>query len=416
MRPTSLLVLFKQGTSNCQNVKLFWCRIGTKHWENLYIVLLFSSSRKQRAASTLLKLSPIWVYSCHWEMNMKFEICLVVSLLFTVDVLCHFKADPRLLLVSLDGFRWDYLKKNASFPNFKRIIKDGIHARLGVKNAFLTKTFPDHYTIVTGLYEESHGIVGNTFFDPDFNQTFAVWNETQERQSKWFDDGGEPIWVTNQKYSTARRSGSVFWPGDRAPVKGFLPYRHLSYDSTVPFRKRIDWIIGWFIDEYPINLGLLYYEQPDHCGHTFGPESDQMLEQLIELDGDIGYLLQQLEKNDILDDVNVIITSDHGMTSTPTDEEHEINLDKYLDLMSYDINSVNPVATIRPKSDGMLLYKSPEWDKQIFSGLKYPSIIIYLWVLKSFVLLRQFFWVLITHSYLLGLHGCILIILLPSMF
>ena len=291
---------------------------------------------------------------------MKFEICLVVSLLFTVDVLCHFKADPRLLLVSLDGFRWDYLKKNASFPNFKRIIKDGIHARLGVKNAFLTKTFPNHYTIVTGLYEESHGVVGNTFFDPHFNQTFNIWNNTQEAEPKWFDDGGEPIWVTNQKYSPARRSGSVFWPGDRAPVKGFLPYRHLSYDSTVPFRKRIDTIVGWFTDKYPINLGLLYYEQPDHCGHIFGPESDQMLEQLIELDKDIGYLLQKLEEKDILDDVNLIITSDHGMTNTPTDEEHKINLDKYIDLMSYDVDSVNPVATIRPKSHGMLLYIGPD--------------------------------------------------------
>ena len=278
---------------------------------------------------------------------------LLLGILCTVNVHCHFKDDPKLLLVSLDGFRWDYLKRNGSFPNFKRILQEGAHARLGVKNAFLTKTFPDHYTIVTGLYEESHGIVGNTFFDPHLNETFHNWNNIDDRDPKWFDNGGEPIWVSNQKFSTARRSGSIFWPGDRASVKGFLPYRYLTYDGSMPFRTRIDKIVSWFVDKYPINLGLLYFEEPDHTGHQFGPESKEIIEKVEELDGDIGYLLQKLEENGLLDDVNLIITSDHGMSTTPTDEEHKINLDKYLDLNSYVIDSVNPVATIRPKNNGM---------------------------------------------------------------
>lgn len=281
-------------------------------------------------------------------MNLSFHILLCI--LVTVKrVMCHFEEDPKLLLVSLDGFRWDYLSKNGSFPNFRLIIEKGVESKMGVKNAFLTKTFPNHYTIVTGLYEESHGIIGNTMFDPKYNETFHIANRTQEADSKWFDEGGEPIWVSNQKFSTSRRSGSIFWPGDRAAVKGFLPYRYLPYDGSMPFRTRIDKIISWFVDDYPINLGLLYFEEPDSTGHNFGPESPNITEKIQELDGDIGYLLKKLEDNDLLDDMNIIITSDHGMTSTPTDEEHKINLDKYLALDSYYVDSVNPVATIRPK-------------------------------------------------------------------
>ena len=286
---------------------------------------------------------------------MKIAYFMLSSLLFVVDVVGHFKADPKLLLVSLDGFRWDYMKKSNSFPNFERIINNGVHARQGVKTAFLTKTFPDHYTIVTGLFEESHGEVGNTIFDPHFNEVFNIENASQDADPKWFDYGGEPIWVTNQKYSTTRRSGSVYWAGDGAAVKGFLPYRHLKYDGSIPFRQRIDEIVNWFADEYPINLGLLYFEEPDQTGHDFGPESSDIIEKVKELDGDIGYLLGKLEENDLLDDMNIIITSDHGMTTTPTDEEHKIDLDKYLDIKTYDVDSVNPVATIRAKTKGLYI-------------------------------------------------------------
>lgn len=264
---------------------------------------------------------------------------------------CHFEEDPKLLLVSLDGFRWNYLNRKGKFPNFKAIINQGVKSEHGVKNAFLTKTLPNHYTIVTGLYEESHGIVANEFYDPDLKETFSLDNLTQQHQSKWFDNGGEPIWVTNQKSSTSRRSGSLMWPGSYAAVKGFLPYRYYApYDRTVPFRTRIDKIVSWFADEYPINLGLLYFEEPDYSGHKYGPDNENITKKIEELDADIGYLLKKLEENDILDGLNIIITSDHGMTSTPTDEDHKVDLDVYLSLDTYTAENLNPVITIRPKS------------------------------------------------------------------
>lgn len=267
-------------------------------------------------------------------------------------VLDSVQDNPKLLLVSMDGFRWDYLSKNGNFVNMKHIIQNGVTAKRGLKNVFLTKTFPNHYTILTGLYAESHGLVGNTFYDPVLKEKFDPGqNSTQLRDSRWFDVGAEPIWATNQKAGTSRRSGSVFFWGSDAPVKGFIPYRHLPFDGNVPFRNRTDIIIGWFTDPNPINLGLLYFNEPDHTGHIYGPESKEVLKKIEEMDEEIGYLLKRLKEVKLLDTMNIIITSDHGMTSLINDTMHAVDLNKYINIDAYDIDSTSPVATIRPKSE-----------------------------------------------------------------
>ncbi|KAJ8315595.1 hypothetical protein KUTeg_007745 [Tegillarca granosa] len=248
---------------------------------------------------------------------------------------------PLVLLVSFDGFRWDYLKRTDT-PNFDRILKSGVTARKGIKNIFITKTFPNHYSIVTGLYAESHGIVGNVMFDPVFNETFTV----QDRDSKWFDNGGEPIWVTNQRQDTTRRSGVMFWPGGSSSVKGILPYKYKLYDEKFPNKSRIDTVVSWFTDDYPVNLGLLYFSEPDEMGHHLGPTAPYISETIKALDGLVGYLLQKLTDAGLINDINIIITSDHGMASTPQDKI--INLDNYIDPTSYRIFTSNPVGNILP--------------------------------------------------------------------
>ena len=273
-----------------------------------------------------------------------------------IRVLCKMEAYPKLLLISLDGFRWDYLSKNGSFPNFKHIVKNGVTARRGLKNVFLTKTFPNHYSILTGLYAESHGVVGNKFYDPVLKEKFdTTKNRSQLFDSRWFDVGAEPIWATNQKAGGSRRSGSVMFYGSDARVKGFIPYKHIPIVDSVPFRNRTETIIKWFTDCYPINLGLLYGDGPDHIGHIFGPDSKEILQKLEEIDKDIGYLLKRLKEFNLLDKMNIIITSDHGMTALIDDAEHTVDLNKYISIDSYDIDATRPVATIRPKSKGTSL-------------------------------------------------------------
>lgn len=279
---------------------------------------------------------------------------------------------PRVLLISFDGFRWDYLSRSETkdhTPNFHRIMNDGVYAKRGVKNAFITKTFPNHYTIVTGLYEESHGIVGNIMYDPVLNETFNIYNVTQERSPKWFDNGGEPIWVTNQLQDTCncRKTGIVFWPGDSASVKGVLPYRYLLYDNSMKNKTRVDTMVKWFTDKYPVNLGLLYFEEPDAYGHKFGPDSPQVNEMIIGLDGVVGYLLDELKMKGILDSTDIIITSDHGMASTPNTTV--INLDDHISLNDYRIFSSNPIGNILP---------NPGKEEEIYNKLQnIPHLTVY---------------------------------------
>ena len=253
---------------------------------------------------------------------------------------------PKVLLVSFDGFRWDYLNNRTKTPNFNYIKQNGVHATRGLVNAFITKTLPNHYAIVTGLYEESHGMVGNEFYDPKLKEVFEFSNKTQAMESKWFDNGGEPIWVSNQKGSYRRRSGIVFWPGDSASVKGYLPTTYLPWNPLTPNETRIDYIITWFTTKQPINLGLLYFEEPDGYGHLHGPDSDQMTNMIGALDSVLGYLISELRRVGLLDKINLIVTSDHGMAQTPSDKI--IDLDKYINNKSYKIFSSNPVANILP--------------------------------------------------------------------
>lgn len=283
--------------------------------------------------------------------NPSYYLTVIFTLLVFVRVCASKQKVPRLLLISFDGFRWDYLDKpetKTSTPNFHRLMEEGVFAENGIKNTFITKTFPNHYTIVTGLYEESHGIVGNIMFDPDLNETFSIYNEKEEKSSKWFDNGGEPIWVTNQLQDdcNCRKTGVVFWPGDQAPVKGVLPYRYLPYDSTMPNNSRVDTIVNWFTDKYPVNLGLLYFEEPDGTGHKYGPDSQEVSNMVKGLDAVLGYLLQKLEEKSILDSTDIIITSDHGMSLTP--ESQVINLDDYISVQDYRIFSDNPIGSILP--------------------------------------------------------------------
>ena len=269
-----------------------------------------------------------------------------------LNLLCVSVDGHRVLLISMDGFRHDYIR-NPYLNNltaFHRMIADGAWAANGIKNVFMTKTFPNHYTLVSGLYEESHGIVGNEMYDPVFNATYEISNKSAVADPRWYS--GEPIWVTNQRQATTHRSGVVMWPTSTAPIEGFLPYRLLPFSRT-PFKDRVDTIVKWLADdEFPINLGLLYMEEPDETGHAFGPDSFELATELVKLNDVLQHLLYKLEDFHLLDKTDIILTSDHGMTTTPQNDTYKIDLNKYIDFDSYFVTSTNPVASIFPHSDG----------------------------------------------------------------
>ncbi|XP_071999826.1 bis(5'-adenosyl)-triphosphatase enpp4-like [Engystomops pustulosus] len=258
---------------------------------------------------------------------------------------------PRLILVSFDGFRADYLL-NYSFPNLQELIDDGVLVR-EVKNVFITKTFPNHYSIVTGLYAESHGIVANSMYDKSNNKVFRLDDDKSTNDPGWWNEA-TPIWVTNQR--AGRRSGAAMWPGADVTIQNLTLKDSLRYNSSLSFEERVDHITAWFTRAgNPINFATLYFEEPDKSGHLFGPENKLKMSQVLGvIDKKVGYLLAQLKKFKLWDTVNVIITSDHGMTQCSPDRV--IILDKCIGRGTYTLVDITPVAAILPLEDKNLVY------------------------------------------------------------
>lgn len=266
---------------------------------------------------------------------------LAICLLASPQTLCSLPEQTRVLLLSFDGFRWDYVDKVPT-PNFHNIIKNGVHVKQ-VTNVFITKTFPNHYTMVTGLYAENHGIVANEMYDPVLNATFSMQHMTIYNAKFW--EEAYPIWITNQMQG--HRSGAAMWPGTDVKIHGIFPTHYMHYNESVSFEERVAKLIEWFTCKEPINLGLLYWEQPDGMGHTLGPENVLMGRVISGIDKALGYLVSQLKRANLWDSLNIIITSDHGMAQSSRDRL--IELDQYVDRDLYTMIDHSPAVAILPK-------------------------------------------------------------------
>ena len=212
-------------------------------------------------------------------------------------------------MLSLDGCRWDY-PQMAKMPNLESIARRGVKME-SLQPSFPSKTFPNHYSIATGLYPDHHGIVQNSFYDPEMDAYYKIRDRAAVENGDFY--GGEPIWVTAEKQGL--RTASFFWVGSEAPVQGIYPSRWKKYDHHFPYAARVDSVIAWLqlpSRERP-RLITWYYPEPDGVGHEYSPESREVREKLEYLDSLIGDFLTKLERLPIADQVNVIVTSDHGM-------------------------------------------------------------------------------------------------------
>lgn len=256
---------------------------------------------------------------------------------------------PKLLLVSFDGFRADYLQ-NYEFPHLQNFIKEGVLVD-HVKNVFITKTFPNHYSIVTGLYEESHGIVANSMYDVITKKHFSDFND---RDPFWWNEA-VPIWVTNELQEN-RSSAAAMWPGTDIPIHNTTPSYFMNYSSTVSFEERLNNITTWLSSSNPpVTFAALYWEEPDASGHKYGPEDKENMRRVLkEIDDLIGDLVHKLKMLGLWENLNVIITSDHGMAQCSKDRL--INLDLCLDHSDYTLIDLTPVAAILPKINTTEVY------------------------------------------------------------
>jgi predicted AlkP superfamily pyrophosphatase or phosphodiesterase len=249
------------------------------------------------------------------------------------------QAKPYVILVSLDGFRYDYAQKYGA-KNLLALAARGASAPQGMIPSYPSITFPNHYTIVTGLYPEHHGIVAMTFYDPQRNQHYSFRDAQTVTDGTWY--GGVPLWSLAEKQGM--RSACFFWPGSEAEIAGARPTYYLRYDDSFPDEKRVDQVIAWLHlpEAQRPHFITLYYASVDHAGHQFGPETTETAEAVHHVDEMVGRLEAEIEKLPLR--IDVIVVSDHGME---TEQGDWINLDKYADLSEFETDS----ALLYPKSE-----------------------------------------------------------------
>ena len=270
-----------------------------------------------------------------------------------------FKSDARkpfknyVVLVSMDAFRWDYYRMYKT-PNLDKLATEGVKADRLIPS-FPTITFPNHYSIATGLYPDHHGLIDNNFLAVDLKLSYRMSDRSAVENPAFY--GGEPIWVTAQKQGA--KAASFFWVGSEAPVGGMHPVYWKKYDGTVTFEERIDSVVKWlgYPKEKRPELVTLYFDEPDATSHKFGPDSPQTEKVVERLDSLIGVLRAKLSSLPYYKRINLIVVSDHGMG--PISQERYINLkDVIPERMISSFSGGNPCLLINPaegKSDSVLL-------------------------------------------------------------
>ncbi|MRR18843.1 alkaline phosphatase family protein [bacterium] len=262
------------------------------------------------------------------------------------------RESPYLVMVSLDAFRWDYDSIHGT-PVLDDIARSGVMAERLIPS-FPTKTFPNHYTIATGLYPDHHGLVNNSFYAPDLDLVYRIGDRAMVANGGFY--GGEPMWVTARKQGM--KSASFYWVGSEAPIQGMQPDYWKVFDDEVAFGDRVDTVLKWL--SLPANrrphLVTLYFEEPDAISHDYGPVSSETGDVVRSLDSLIGVLRTGLAKLPQAGNINLIVLSDHGMTEVDESRYNYI-FDTLPQAMVKRIYGGNPVWAVEPaegKTDSVL--------------------------------------------------------------
>jgi len=254
-------------------------------------------------------------------------------------------ASGPLILISIDGFRWDYLDK-FSAPTLRQLASAGVHATKLIPS-FPSKTFPNHYTLVTGLRPEHHGIVSNYFFDPDFKLAFNKGRQADNEDPRWWA-GGEPVWITAEKQNV--RTACFYWPGSQSTFQGRQATYRKTYHGKIDSNDNVDDLLAQL--DRPAELRpkfcALYLDVVDVQGHKFGPDAPETAEAVAGVDAAVARLLEGLAQRGLRDTANLVIVSDHGMT--PIDTKRIIFLEDIMAVSTVQVESYGPNGGVRPKA------------------------------------------------------------------
>ncbi len=249
---------------------------------------------------------------------------------------------PPVILVSIDGFRADYLDRGLT-PVMSRLANDGVRAEALIP-VFPTKTFPSHYSIVTGRWPGVHGIIGNEFFAPELGRSFRLADREAVRDARFW--GAEPIWVTAERQGIP--TAPFFWPGSEAAIGGVRPAYVRAFDPGMPDTARVRQVLEW-LDLPPgrrPRFLTLYTNVVDAAGHEFGPDAPETRVAIARADSLIGLLVTGLKARGLEGRVNLIVVSDHGMTSTSP--QRVIHPDDFVARDAVEVEALSPVLMLRP--------------------------------------------------------------------
>ena len=252
--------------------------------------------------------------------------------------------NPRatVILVSIDGFRWDF-RDFANTPTLDSLAAAGVTAEQLIP-PFPTATFPSHYTMLTGLHPERHGIVSNTMYDPEWDAWFRTRDVSETQNGRWW--GGEPIWITLQRQGGI--AATFFWPGTDADVGGTRPRHWTSFDISIPHERRVRQVLDWL--DYPDakrpDLITLYFGIVDRIAHDFAIGSPELADTIERVDRSLGILADGIAARGLANRVNLVIVSDHGMA--PRSRDRVVFIDDYIDVTRANAIDWGPVWTARP--------------------------------------------------------------------
>ena len=258
---------------------------------------------------------------------------------------------PYVILISADGFRHDYAKKYQP-EHLLKLSAGGVQAESMIPS-YPSLTFPNHYTLVTGLYPAHHGLVNNSFYDKSRNDRYSMSAKAKVQDGSWY--GGTPLWVLAEQQQMV--AASFFWVGSEADVKGVRPTYSYDFTEKFPMTERIQVVKDWLNlpEEKRPHLITFYISEPDHAGHDHGPDSPEAAEAVKMVD-DAEFQLSEVAKSTGLP-VNFVFVSDHGMTTV--DRERPLTLPKSIDMEKFIIPSSGTIVSLhaKDKADIKPLYK-----------------------------------------------------------
>lgn len=274
------------------------------------------------------------------------------------------RGKPYVILVSIDGFRYDYADMHGAVK-LNGLASKGVKAK-ALLPAFPSLTFPNHYAIVTGMYPSHHGLVGNKIYDPQRTSHYTKGNAREVQDAQWY--GGTPLWTLAEQQQLL--SAIYYWPGSEAPIGGFYPSYYYPYNEVIPMADRIRTVVDWLSlpDDKRPHLIHFYFPEVDHASHRHGPESEQTKRAVQFVDSALYALHHAVAETGL--PVNFVVLSDHGMTSVDQDSPVQLpasmDTSKFLAVFNGTIVNIH----VKDKKEIKSLYKQLKGQGKYYSAYR----------------------------------------------